>query len=70
MSKPQWIARKYMGDDAYSWAIIDKRFLPKGHRGVVYEYLPQEAVSYTGLTRNNKAYYLKIKKEEAKKRNQ
>ena len=66
-NKPQWVAKKYMGDDQYSYAIIDKRYLPKGHRGVVYEYLPQEAVSYTGLTRHNKAFYLKLKKEEAKR---
>ena len=67
MSKPQWVAKKYMGDDQYSYAIIDKRYLPKGHRGVVYEYLPQEAVSCTGLTRHNKAFYLKLKKKEAKR---
>ena len=67
MSIPQWVAKKYMGDDQYSYAIIDKRYLPKGHRGVVYEYLPQEAVSYTGLNRHNKGYYLKLKKEETKR---
>lgn len=67
-NKPQWVAKKYMGDDSNSWAIIDKRYLPKGHRGVVYEYLPQEAVSYTGLSRHNKAHYLNIKKEETKRR--
>ena len=66
MKKPQWVAKKYMGDDQYSYAIIDKRYLPKGHRGTVYEYLPQEAVAYTGLTRHNKAHYLKLKKEESK----
>ena len=66
MNKPQWTTKKYLGDDAYSWAVIDKRYLPKGHRGVVYDYLPQAAVSYTGLNRNNKAYYLKLKKEETK----
>ena len=54
-------------DYFYSWEIIDKRYLPKGHRGTVYEYLPQEAVSYTGLSRHNKAYYLKLKKEETKR---
>ena len=65
-NRPQWVAKKYMGDDQYSYAIIDKRYLPKGHRGTVYEYLPQEAVSYTGLTRHNKSYYLKLKKEETR----
>lgn len=66
-NKPQWVAKKYMGNDSYSWAIIDKRYLPKGHRGVVYEYLPQEAVSYTGLNSQNKTHYLKLKKEQAKR---
>jgi len=64
--KPQWVAKKYMGDCPNSWAIIDKRYLPKGHRGVVMEWLPQCAVSYTGLNSQNKAYYLRMKKEEAK----
>ena len=65
-NKPQWVAKKYMGDDSHSWAIIDKRYLPKGHRGVVMEWLPECAVSYSGLSSQNKAYYLKIKKAEAK----
>ena len=64
--KPQWVAKKYMGDCPNSWAIIDKQYLPKGHRGVVMEWLPQCAVSYSGLNRYNKAYYLKLKKEEVK----
>ena len=64
--KPPWVAKKYMGDCPNSWAIIDKRYLPKGHRGVVMEWLPQCAVSYSGLNRHNKAYYLRMKKEEAK----
>ena len=55
MSKPQWVAKKYMGDDQYSYAIIDKRYLPKGHRGVIYEYLPENKENqknYTALIMN------------------
>jgi len=55
-----------MGDCPNSWAIIDKRYLPKGHRGVITEWLPDSAVSYSGLNRHNKAYYLEIKKAEAR----
>ena len=65
-NKPQWVAKKYMGDCRNSWAIIDKRYLPKGHRGVVFEWLPDCAVSYSGLNSQNKAYYLRMKKAEAK----
>ena len=65
-NKPQWVAKKYMGDDQYSWAIIDKRYLPKGHRGIVMHWLPDVAVSYTGLNYHNKAYYLKLKKSQSK----
>ena len=63
-NKPQWVAKKYMGDDQQSWAIIDKRYLPKGHRGVVMEWLPEGAVSYSGLTRHNKAHYLRLAKQQ------
>ena len=65
-NKPQWVAKKYMGDCPNSWAIIDKRYLPRGHRGVVFEWLPDCAVSYSGLNSQNKAYYLKLKKAQAK----
>ena len=65
-NKPQWVAKKYMGDDSHSWAIIDKRYLPKGHRGVVMEWLPPGAVSYTGLSSYDKAYYLKLMKAKSK----
>jgi hypothetical protein len=64
-NKPQWVLRKYMGDDQHSWAIIDKRYLPKGHRGVVMEWLPEGAVSYSGLCQDNKAYYLKKAKQQS-----
>jgi hypothetical protein len=64
--KPQWVAKKYMGDDQYSWAVVDKRYLPRGHRGVIYEYLPECAVSYNGLSRDNAKYYVKVKKAELK----
>ena len=39
--------------------------LPKGHRGVVMEWLPEGAVSYSGLCRDNKAYYLKKAKQQS-----
>ena len=55
--KPKWTAKKYMGDDHYSWAVVDRRYLPKGHRGVIFEYLPDAAVSYTGLTRDSARFY-------------
>ena len=58
--KPQWVTRKYMGDDNCSWAVIDKRYLPKGHRGVVFEWLPQGAVAYNGLNRASARYYLSL----------
>ena len=61
--KRNWIKRKYMGDCQGSWAIIDKNFLPKGHRGVIMLYLPQEAVSYSGLNRSNADYYLNLMRE-------
>ena len=60
--KPQWVAKKYMGDCPNSWAIVDKRYLPRGHRGVIFEWLPECAVSFTGLNRHNKDHYLKLKK--------
>ena len=64
--KPQWVAKKYMGDDRYSWAVVDKRYLPRGHRGVIYEWLPQGAVSYSGLSRDSARYYLKVRKSKDK----
>ena len=57
--KPQWAAKKYMGDDSYSWAVIDKRYLTKGHRGVIFDYLPSEAIMYTGLTRDSAQFYVR-----------
>jgi len=56
-NKPKWTAKKYMGDDSYSWAVVDKNYLPKGHRGVIFEYLPDCAITYTGLTRNAAQHY-------------
>ena len=64
--KPQWVAKKYQGDDQYSWAVVDKRYLPNGHRGIVYSSLPDAAVSYNGLTRTMAQYYVKVKKAELK----
>ena len=31
----KYTARKYMGDDRYSWAVFRSEDIPKGHRGVV-----------------------------------
>ena len=64
-NKPQWTAKKYMGDDSHSWAIVDKRYLPKGHRGPIFNYLPAHAVFALGLTSQNKSYYLKKAKEKS-----
>ncbi len=64
--KPQWVAKKYRGDDQYSWAVVDKRYLPRGHRGIVYSYLPECAVSYNGLTRTMAQHYVRVKKAELK----
>ena len=63
--KPQWVAKKYMGDDMYSWAVIDKRYLPKGHRGIVFDWLPQGAVAYSGLSRSSSRHYLKQIKSQS-----
>ena len=64
--KPKWITKKYMGDCPNSWAVVDKNYLPKGHRGPIFEYLPNYAVAYTGLNNMNKSYYLKLTKEKRK----
>lgn len=64
--KPKWITKKYMGDCPNSWAIVDKNYLPKGHRGVVMEWLPKGAVAYSGLNNLNKSYYLKLAKNQSK----
>ena len=65
-NKPQWVSKKYMGDDSHSWAIIDKRYLPRGHKGVVFEYIPECAIFAQGLNSQNKAYHLKRAKESLK----
>ena len=70
-NQPKWTAKKYMGDDSYSWAVVDSRYLPKGHRGVIFEYLPDEAIMYTGLTRDSARSYARqanpVKKKKCRK---
>lgn len=61
--KPKWVGKKYMGDDSQSWAIIDSRYLPKGHKGVVFNHLPTQAIYAQGLNSQMKTYYLKKAKE-------
>jgi hypothetical protein len=63
--KPQWVVKKYMCDDPYSWAVIDSRYLPKGHRGMVIESLPDCAIAYKGLGRKVAKCYCRIKKMTA-----
>ena len=67
-NKPKWVAKKYMGDDSYSWAVVDKRYLPKGHRGVIFEYLPDEAIMYTGLNRSSAQHYVRQHKPAKQRR--
>ena len=62
--KPKWTTRKYMGDDKQSWAVIDSKYLPKGHKGVVFDYLPDGAVYVCGLDRAQASYYCKLAKEK------
>ena len=47
----KFVYRKYMGDDCYSWAVFRKADIPKGHRGIVFEYDIQPVVN--GLSRNS-----------------
>lgn len=58
-NKPRYVAKKYMGDCPNSWAVINKQYLPKGHRGVVMDYLPDEALRAAGLNRTMAQYYAK-----------
>ena len=53
--KVEYTARKYMGDDEYSWAVFLKTDLPKGHRGIVFDYYPQPVVN--GLSRSSAQHY-------------
>ena len=66
--KPQWVSKKYMGDDHYSWAVVDKRYLPKGHRGIIFDYLPEAAIMYSGLTRESARSYVRQNSPSKKKR--
>ena len=38
-------ARKFNGDDQYSWAVFRKGDLPRGHRGIVFFGQAQPVVS-------------------------
>jgi len=53
--KTEYTARKYMGDDEYSWAVFLKSDLPKGHRGIVFDYYPEPVVN--GLSRSSAQHY-------------
>ena len=43
-------ARKFNGDDQYSWAVFRKEDLPRGHRGIVFFGQAQPVVS--GMSRS------------------
>ena len=43
-------ARKFNGDDQYSWAVFRKGDLPRGHRGIVFFGQAQPVVS--GMSRS------------------
>jgi len=58
----EYTARKYLGDDEYSWAVFRKSDLPKGHRGIVFEYYPQPVVN--GLSRNSARHYARSLSEK------
>ena len=47
-------ARKFNGDDQYSWAVFHKEDLPRGHRGIVFWGEPQPVVS--GMDRTAAQY--------------
>ena len=66
--QPKWTAKKYMGDDSHSWAIIDSRYLPAGHKGVVFNYLPTQAIYAAGLNSQMKTVYLQKAKDTVKKK--
>ena len=58
----KFVYRKYMGDDCYSWAVFRKSDLPKGHRGIVFEYYPQPMIN--GLSRNSAQHYARSLSEK------
>ena len=47
-------ARKFNGDDQYSWAVFHKEDLPRGHRGIVFLGEAQPVVS--GMDRTEAQY--------------
>jgi hypothetical protein len=51
----KYTTRKYMGDDCYSWAVFRKSDLPKGHRGIVFDYCPEPVMN--GLSRSSAQHY-------------
>ena len=64
--KPKWTTRKYMGDCRQSWAVVDSNYLPTGHRGVIFEYLPNGAIFMCGLNRSQASYYCRVAKRNYK----
>lgn len=55
--KVEYTARKYDGDDAFSWAVFRKDHLPKGHRGIVFSDEARPVIS--GLSRSEASYHKK-----------
>ena len=47
-------ARKFNGDDQYSWGVFRKEDLPRGHRGIVFLGEVQPVVS--GMDRTEAQY--------------
>ena len=64
--KPKWCVKKYLGDDSHSYAIVDKNYIEKGHRGAILTWLPDHAIAIVGLNRLQAKYYLKRLKEKQK----
>ena len=48
--KPKWCVKKYRGDDSHSYAVVDKNYIEKGHRGALF-WLPHNPVAIAGLNR-------------------
>jgi len=55
--KVEYTARKYDGDDVYSWAVFRKDHLRKGHRGIVFSGEARPVIS--GLSRSEASYHKK-----------
>ena len=63
--KPKWCVKKYMGDDSHSYAVVDKNYIEKGHRGALF-WLPHNAVAIAGLNRLQAKSYLQQLKQKQK----